>query len=341
MMRGMYSQGPAWYRFERDAPGGNVQSEILVPCGLLSLGVGAWPPEAPTHHASDGMPWAWADYDGDGLMSPAEFVNETVAHKARPYWNVWGSSTASDGSLWLVSEDPWMRAYAAVWNASTGCLSYDWADPIVNLSTALPPFERMERVLYQPETDTLFVSGFTAAESDWDNVWGETGRVMQRYDGFLHGARTPGASWLLPWTNHSCPGVCSVDNAKSLAVVDDVVALVVGTSATVYIYNATTGAQLRTMDGECPSRGESPAGAHPLPHPQPNQPSHQIHPRTVARGGAAMGNYSGWIDTPFGLTLSRVNPAAPVGTAKQYIVCVEEDGRLKIVTYRFAAGVVA
>ena len=62
---------------------------------------------------------------------------------------------------------------------TAGCAYYDWASPIVNISVAFPPFERMERVVYLPETDTLFVAGFTPAESDWDNVWGAVGRVIQ------------------------------------------------------------------------------------------------------------------------------------------------------------------
>ena len=77
---GMYTQGPAWYKFEREQPGSpRPSSEILIPCGLLSLGIAGsppWPAQAPTHHPSDGMQWAWQDYSGDGLMQEDEFVAE-------------------------------------------------------------------------------------------------------------------------------------------------------------------------------------------------------------------------------------------------------------------------
>ena len=144
---------------------------------------------------------------------------------------------------------------------------------------------------------------------------------MQRYDSFLARAAAAarssggsaetaaaaaaggaGAGWALPWTSHSCAGVCSVDNAKAMDAAGGLLAVVTSQSALVHVYNASTGAELGVM--------------------------------AVAAGGAGMGNYTGWVDTPYGLTLSRA-AGGQLGTGA-YLCAVEEDGRDKVVLYTFS-----
>ena len=297
-LRGMYAQGPAWYRVE------NASSEVAVPCGLLSKDAGApgaWPSAAPA-----GAPWAWQDDNGDGLMAPSEFVALTpAAGFPRSLAGVWGTSIAEDGSLWVASEDHWLLAWAARQDAATGCVRYDWRAPLVNLTQDLPPFVSVQRVLYLAQADALLVAGFTAALDNPNKTWGQCGRWVQRYEGFLaRGAAGAGAGagagWALPWTNHSCSGVCSVDNAKAMDAAGELLAVVTSQSALVHVYNASTGAELGVM--------------------------------AVAAGGGALGNYTGWVDTPYGLTLSR---AAGGQLQDTYLCAVEEDGRDKVLLYTF------
>ena len=206
-----------------------------------------------------------------------------------------------------------------------GCLRYNFsAAPLVNLTADLPPLVQArrqqwakplrtptlvqylcspllqtERALYVSAEDALYVTGFTAALGNPNRTWGQAGRWVQRWDGFLRGARVPGAGWMLPWTNRSCPGVCAVDDAKAVAAVDDLFLVVTSQSATVTVYNGSTGATLGVM--------------------------------SVAAGGSAMGNYTGWVDTPFGLTAAKTSRGS--GGPGRYTVFVEEDGREKVVMY--------
>jgi len=306
-LRGMYAQGPAWYRLE------NASSEVAVPCGLLSKGSttsGAWPSLAPPN-----VPWAWQDDNGDGLMQADEFSVLTPAAAGFPHSlaGVWGTHIAEDGSLWVSSEDHWLLAWAGIVDLGTGCVRYNWRSPLVNLTTDLPPFVSVQRVLYLAQADALLVAGFTATLGNPNKTWGQCGRWVQRYDSFLAlaaassgsaeaASRGMGAGWALPWTTHSCSGVCSVDNAKAMDAAGELLAVVTSQSALVHVYNSSTGAELGVM--------------------------------AVAAGGAIMGNYTGWIDTPYGLTLA-VAAGGQLGQGK-YLCAVEEDGRDKVVLYTLA-----
>ena len=305
-LRGMYAQGPAWYRLE------GAPSEVAVPCGLLSrtaTAPGAWPSAAPP-----GVPWAWQDDNGDGLMQAGEFVALTPAASGFPrsLAGVWGTHIAEDGSLWLSSEDHWLLAWAGAVEPSTGCVRYNWRAPLVNLTTDLPPFVSVQRVLYLAQADALLVAGFTAELGNPNNTWGQCGRWVQRYDSFLARAAASsgsaaaaaaaggmGAGWALPWSTHSCSGVCSVDNAKAMDAAGELLAVVTSQSALVHVYNVSTGEELGIM--------------------------------AVAAGGGDMGNYTGWIDTPYGLTLS-IAAGGQMGQGT-YLCAVEEDGRDKVVLY--------
>ena len=307
-LRGMYAQGPAWYRLE------NASSEVAVPCGLLSKAAGApevWPSAAPP-----GVPWAWQDDNGDGLMQAEEFVALTpTLGLPRSLAGVWGTHIAEDGSLWVSSEDHWLLAWAGAVDARSGCVRYNWRAPVVNITADLPPFVSVQRVLYLAQADALLVAGFTAALGNPNNTWGQCGRWVQRYDSFLArvaassgstgaaaaaaAAGGAGAGWALPWTTRSCTGVCSVDNAKAMDAAGELLAVVTSQSALVHVYNASTGAELGVM--------------------------------AVAAGGAGMGNYTGWVDTPYGLTLARA-AGGQLGQGT-YLCAVEEDGRDKVVLY--------
>jgi hypothetical protein len=158
-----------------------------------------------------------------------------------------------------------------------------------------------ERVVYLPASDVLYVTGFTRKLKNTGNTWGQAGRWVQRYDGFMRGARILGAGWALPWSA-PCEGVCSVDSVKSVTAIDDLFFAVLGRSAAVVVYDGKTGYELGRLD--------------------------------VAAGKSAMGGFSGWVDIVNGVTVARSNRGR--AEAGRYTVFVEEDGRNKVVVYTLA-----
>ena len=193
-------------------------------------------------------------------------------------------------------------AWAGIFNASTGCVYYDWAAPIFDVSrqaAPLAPFTSVARIFYLASEDALIATGYTAALPDSTNVWGDAGRWAQRYEGAVRGNLTPGVGWALPWTNHSCgPGNCVVDNAKAIDVVDDL--MFVGmVYQNIVVFNATSGAYLGNMSNA---------------------------------GVPEMDSYAGWLDVIFGVAAARVEPPAP-GDERTYVLVREEDGRQKEIVY--------
>jgi hypothetical protein len=155
--------------------------------------------------------------------------------------------------------------------------------------------------LYLPDSDVLYVTGFTSSLKNTGNTWGQAGRWVQRYDGFIRGARIRRAGWALPWVP-PCSSVCTVDSVKSVTAIDDLFFAVLGRSAIVVVYNGTTGRELGSLD--------------------------------VTAGKAAMGGFSGWVDIVNGITVARTSRGQ--AGAGRYSVFVEEDGRNKIVMYTLA-----
>ena len=297
----MYVEAQAWFRREGDSDHEKTDSEILIPCGIFSKGDysnGEWPT---MYGAPVDSGFAWQDDNCDGHMSLPEFHS----FAGFSFFGVWGVYVDEEGTLWVSSEDSWVIAWSALPELSScGCLRYNFSAPplvkFVDLPNGLPPLDQVSRVLYVSSIDALYLTGFTSTLINEGNTWGYAGRWVQRYDGFLRGSRSIGPGWMLPWSG-TCSGVCTTDNAKAVAAVDDLFLAVVGESATVYVYNGSTGLLLGTM--------------------------------SVADGGAAMGGYSGWIDIPFALTVSR-SARGELGPGR-YVAFVEEDGRQKIIMYSF------
>jgi len=63
----------------------------------------------------------------------------------------------------------------------------------------------INRVMYYPETDTLYLTGYTADYPNEFNHWGQIGRVIVRYDEWSTGDRT--SDWQLApeWSGDSVP----------------------------------------------------------------------------------------------------------------------------------------
>jgi hypothetical protein len=72
------------------------------------------------------------------------------------------------------------------------------------------PFTRIARIVYIAETDTMYISGFTAAVP-WDSAhWKEAGPMLARYDNWTSGTPTMQYAISLPWSTHTSPQVTPV-----------------------------------------------------------------------------------------------------------------------------------
>ena len=235
-----------------------------------------WPASQPGS-ANASTEWIWRDSNGDGKMDAGEY-SSPAAGSPSIYDAGWGNYVDSAGNIWQSGHGH-IREFKMHLDAK-GLPVWDYAsgDAIVSAAPALPDGavwqhgsngddDDMDRVIYEPETDTMYVGGFTSAHpDDTDHHWGLIGRVLYRYDRWS-GARAihPGYPAMLPW------GTQGAKAAKSIAIAGSYVfAVQAGDPEMVTVYNTDTAAVAGTM-----------------------QP------------GPEVGNHSGWVDANNALTAHK------------------------------------
>lgn len=124
------------------------------------------------------------------------------------------------------------------------------------------------------------------------------GTVAARYDGWSQKdieEQEPALLLDLPRADLARVGNSSTTNsAIAVDLAGELFFAVTSELAQVHVFNATSGAQLGVMEP-----------------------------------GSAVGNFSGWVDTPYGLSAFQKPPPLD----NEYIVLVEEDGREKLLMY--------
>ena len=193
----MYAHYLTIYRFEPSSEGG-----IAIPSGLLAQNPvpTGWPAGQPTYGE-----WMWRDLNGNGRVDADEITSNpstgsTVGNGF--YWvdtpgNVWQATPGS-----VIREMP-LQGFDAVGNPI-----YQYAGSLI---FAMPqPFTRITRIVYIAETDTMYISGFTAG-IPWDNShWKEPSPVLARYDNWSSGSPSMQYAISLPWNTQSSPQVTTV-----------------------------------------------------------------------------------------------------------------------------------
>lgn len=252
----MYAHYLTIYRFEPATEG-----EIAVPSGLLAQNPvpTGWPAGQPAKGE-----WMWRDLNGNGRVDADEITsNPSTGSKVGNgfYWvdtpgNVWQATPGSG-----IREMP-LQGFDAVGN------------PVYQYATsrmfAMPqPFTRIARIVYIAETDTMYISGFTAA-IPWDSAhWKEAGPVLARYDNWSSGTPSMQYAISLPWNTQSSPQATPV----GVAVAGNYIFVAELYTAKVDVYDARTG-----------------------------QPVGYMTP------GADVGNTSGWVDIYLGISaVKRAN----------------------------------
>ncbi len=160
-------------------------------------------------------------------------------------------------------------------------------------------FLSVERIVYDPAADTMFLGGFTKDNPDPGGAWGLVGTEILRFDNWLKGP-VPGVRIKLPFKTWNKGSTGEMIMPKSVDVAGDYVFVCyVSKSQTpgiippVRIYHSKTGKFMGEL-----------------------------------RPGGVAGGHHGYVDIAHGMSaFKRANG--------EYVVLVEEDNRAKIMLYRW------
>ena len=254
----MYSSELAVFRFQ---PG--TDGEIAVPAALFAKrhyapeDKSAWPATQPPNGE-----WLWHDANGDGKMQAGEFTQPGTGKDAP---GGWGWSVDGRGDVWQSSDRDGLREFPCLGLDAHGSPLYSYA----SLKTApMPaPFVELCRAEYRPETDTMFLSGYTTERPHKGGEWGTVGTEVVRYEGWSRGDPKPALRISLPYDGKKDPQVY----IKAMCIAGDYLFAVESRDPErVFVYDARTGALRGTM--------------------QPDE---------------TVGKSSGWVDTPYGIRAAR------------------------------------
>jgi sugar lactone lactonase YvrE len=253
----MYNSFLQIYRFNPDKDG-----KVAIPAGMFVGSNGAdkpflagnWPPNQPQKGE-----WIWRDRNGNGKFENSEYDTS----KDYPYIGGWWVD--SKGDVWkaLRTEDG-IRHYPLQGIDAKGNPIYNYTS--MEKQTTPSIFNDLRRIEYFPETDSMYLSGFTVDHPAFGDDTGVAGSEIARFDNWSKGNRTPKWRVVIPYDT---TGKREVSTAAMSVAGDRVFAVTVKT-AEVYVYNAKTGTQVQ-----------------------------QLKP------GPEVGSESGWIDIPYGIRAFR------------------------------------
>lgn len=271
----MYADHLKIYRFDPQRDG-----ETAIPSGFIAgreRGVEKVP------NAPPGGDWIWRDANGNGAFDADEFTRNPGPTKLPGGWGWWIDTR---GDIWRARDNRGIVRFRFGGLDAKGNPIYAYS----NLTTyPVPaPFIEVHRALYEPQTDTLYVAGYTADAPHEPGFPKEAGRVLVRYDGWSAGHPQQRYLLRLPWDPHAKPPVTPAG-----LTVEGQYLFVVEPAGTVDVYDKDSGKEMGTFGP-----------------------------------GAEVGNTSGWVDVPFGISAHRLADG-------EYLVFVEEDARGKVMMYRW------
>ncbi|MEW6345029.1 MAG: hypothetical protein AB1704_30650 [Pseudomonadota bacterium] len=184
------------YRFD------NAHGEVAIPSGLLAENPipGSWPAGQPTYGE-----WMWRDSNGDGVVQASEITSNpsTGSTVGNGFW--WVDSASN---VWLATPVSGIREMPLQGLDSFGNPIYQYTGA---KTFAMPrQFTRLGRIVYIKQTDTMYVTGFTAANPWNATLWKEAGPLLARYDNWSSGNPQLVYTIALPWNTQSNPQVTTV-----------------------------------------------------------------------------------------------------------------------------------
>ncbi len=257
----MYGGKLQIFRFNKQTDG-----EIAIPSGMF---VGTHPEgkpalgkDYPPFQPSEGE-WIWRDKNGNGAFESNEY------DKSKDYPYIGGWWVDSKGDIWksLRTQDGvGIRHFPLQGLDKNGnpIYSYSKMEKISHPKI----FGDLRRIEYFPETDTMYLSGYTddnpAINSDYAKL---IGSEIARYDNWSKGNRQPKYRIVLPVDKSAPPEVL---NPAAMSIAGDYVFAVTVKKAEVYVYDAKTGRQVK-----------------------------------ILKPGAEVFGETGWVDIPYGVRAFR------------------------------------
>ena len=244
------------YRFQP-----NTDGKIAIPAGMF-VGTnnggksitGNWPPYQPEKGE-----WIWRDLNGNGAFEK----NEYDSSEDYPYMGGWWVDSKGDVWKTLRTQDG-IRRYPLQGIDTKGNPIYSYSSMQKIKTPSI--FNDLRRIEYFPETDTMYLSGFTIEHPAFGDDTGVVGSEIVRFDNWSRGNPTPKWRTVVPYDT---TGQRKVSTA-AMSIAGDYVFAVTVKTAEVYVYKAATGELVQKM---------SP--------------------------GPEVGNKSGWVDIPYGIRAFR------------------------------------
>ncbi|NET02923.1 MAG: hypothetical protein F6K61_20695 [Sphaerospermopsis sp. SIO1G1] len=244
------------YRFQPKTDG-----KIAIPAGMF-VGTndqgksinGNWPPYQPSQGE-----WIWRDQNGNGKFDQ----NEYDSSKDYPYIGGWWVDSKGDVWKTLRTKDG-IRHYPLQGLDQKGNPIYTYRSMQKEMTPGI--FSDLRRIEYFPETDTMYLSGFTAEHPSVGDDAKVIGSEIARFDNWSQGNRTPKWRTVVP---HDTTGKREITTA-AMSVAGDYVFAVTVKTAEVYVYKASTGKLV-----------------------------YKFGP------GVEVGEESGWVDIPYGIRAFR------------------------------------
>jgi len=241
---GMFADRLSVYRFD---------GEIAVPSAIFARSHSTWPTNQPATGS-----WLWHDKNGDGSIQSDEYESLGAEDDS-----IWGWEVDRKGDVWQASEAGYIKHYRYQGLDTHGSPIYTSAASEVIPMPA--PFNKLLRVKYFPDTDVMYLGGYTVDRPHTGEEWGIVGTEIVRYDNWTKDKKL---CWriTLPYDPKANPMLI----IKAMDVAGDRVFAVDSRKADVYVYDAGTGAFVAKL---------SP--------------------------GSEVGKETGWIDIPYALRAYR------------------------------------
>ncbi|WP_374729444.1 hypothetical protein [Caballeronia calidae] len=187
----MYADHLKIYRFDEKRDG-----ELAIPSGVIA---GRPVPVQNIPNRPEGGEWMWRDLNGDGRFDAREFTRNPGTALVTGGWGWW---VDTKGDIWRTSDVKGIHRLRYGGIDKQGNPTYDYA----NLQTyAIPaPFTELRRAVYDAESDTMYVTGYTSDAPYDRRYWKEVGRRLVRYD---HWSSDPRIRYSidLPWDTQAKP----------------------------------------------------------------------------------------------------------------------------------------
>jgi hypothetical protein len=198
--------------------------EIAVPSAIFARNHSAWPANQPSVGS-----WMWRDKNGDGSIQSNEYENLGAEDGS-----IWGWEVDSKGDIWQASESGVIRHYRYQGLDAYGSPIYS---SVSSENIPMPaPFNKLTRLKYFPDTDVMYLGGYTSDRPHTGGEWGIVGTEIVRYDNWSQRRKV---RWRIPLPYEPTDAHTIL---KTMDVAGDKIFAATVKTAEVYVYDAATGA---------------------------------------------------------------------------------------------------